>query len=293
VGVEKLFRKNAQKNFALRCPINDDLNFLDISLSPDFGAFHTKRDFFNSHACSQQSTHEAYNLEADWNFPAGRMTEMSQKVAQITLLLVLGFSVSSLAQLNVAKQPQTNGPVDTTFRIATINMQQTIFASNEGRRDFEALNLKFAPKEAELKRLSEEIDGLKKQLETQQSMLNDESRAKLVALIESKRRNLERATQDAQEDFESQRGDLVNKLLTKLSPIVQKYFNDNHYSLLLDTSQTWPQGLVVMASPATDITQQVLEAYNTFSGVPALAPSDGAVKPAKPTTTKPAVPQKQ
>lgn len=218
---------------------------------------------------------------------------MSQKVARITVLLVLGFSISSLAQLNVAKEAPTNGPVDTTFRIATINMQQTIFASNEGRRDFEALNLKFAPKEAELKKLSEEIDGFKKQLDTQQSMLNDESRGKLVASIESKRKSLERATQDAQEDFESQRGELVNKLLTKLAPIVQKYFNDNHYSLLLDTSQPWPQGLVVMASPATDITQQVVEAYNTFSGVPAFAPSNSAAKPVKPTTTKPAAPPKQ
>jgi outer membrane protein len=222
------------------------------------------------------------------------MTEMSQKVAQISLLLVLGFSIPSLAQLNVAKEAQTTGPVDTTFRIATINMQQTILASNEGRRDFEALNLKFAPKEAELKRLSEEIDGLKKQLDTQQGMLSDEARSKLVTSIESKKKNLDRATQDAQEDFESQRRELVNRLLTKLAPIVQKYFNDNHYSLLLDTSQTWPQGLVVMASPATDITPQVLEAYNTVSGVPALAPSNGgAAKPAKPQTTKPAVPQKQ
>jgi outer membrane protein len=222
------------------------------------------------------------------------MTEMSQKVAQISLLLVLGFSIPSLAQLNVAKEAQTTGPVDTTFRIATINMQQTILASNEGRRDFEALNLKFAPKEAELKRLSEEIDGLKKQLDTQQGMLSDEARSKLVTSIESKKKNLDRATQDAQEDFESQRRELVNTLLTKLAPIVQKYFNDNHYSLLLDTSQTWPQGLVVMASPATDITPQVLEAYNTVSGVPALAPSNGgAAKPAKPQTTKPAVPQKQ
>jgi outer membrane protein len=221
------------------------------------------------------------------------MTEMSQKIVQISLLLVLGSSISSLAQLNVAKEAQTTGPVDTTFRIATINMQQTIFASNEGRRDFEALNLKFEPKEAELKRLSEEIDGLKKQLDAQQSMLNDEARGKLAASIESKKRNLDRATQDAQEDFESQRRELVSKLLTKLAPIVQKYFNDNHYSLLLDTSQPWPQGLVVMASAATDITPQVLEAYNTVSGVPAPAPSNSAAKPAKPPTTKPAVPQKQ
>ena len=117
---------------------------------------------------------------------------MTQKGAQISLLLVLGFCISSSAQLNVAKEPQSNSPIDTTFRIATINMQQAIVASNEGRRDFQALNLKFEPKEAELKRLSEEIDGLKKQLDTQQSMLNDEARAKLVHSIESKQKSLDR-----------------------------------------------------------------------------------------------------
>ena len=51
--------------------------------------------------------------------------------------------------------------------------------THEGRPDFESLNLKFEPKEAELKTLSEEIDGLKKQLDTQQSLLNDEARGKL------------------------------------------------------------------------------------------------------------------
>ena len=107
----------------------------------------------------------------------------------------------------------------------------------KGARDFDALNLKFQPKEAELKRLADEIDGLKKQLNAQQSMLNDEARGKLMSSIESKQKSLERATQDAQEDFESQRRELVSNLLTKLGPVVQKYFNDNHYSLLLDTSQ--------------------------------------------------------
>ena len=214
---------------------------------------------------------------------------MSQRVAQILLMLVLGLSVSSLAQTNVVKDAQTNV---FAFKIATINMQQTILASNQGRRDFQALSFKFEPKEAELKRLSDEIEGLKKQLGAQQNMLNDESRGQLVTLIESKQKSLDRITQDAQEDFESQRREVVDKLLTKLAPVIQKYFTDNHYSLLLDTSQSWPQGPIVMSSAATDITQQVLEAFNTASGVPAPAPGNGEAKPAKPTT-KPLVPQKQ
>jgi hypothetical protein len=77
-----------------------------------------------------------------------------------------------------------------------------------------------------------------------------------------------------------------------LAPVIQKYFSDNHYSLLLDTSQSWPQGPIVMSSAETDITQQVLEAFNKVSGVPAPGPGDNGVKPAKPTM-KPPVPQKQ
>jgi outer membrane protein len=220
------------------------------------------------------------------------MIEMSQKIAQTTLVLVFVFSLSVLAQTNAVKEAQTNVPLDTIFKVGTINMQQAIVASNEGRRDFEALDIKFAPKQAELKRLSDELDGLKKQLDAQQNMLNDDSRSKLVTLIESKKKNLERASQDAQEDFETQRREMVNKLLTSAAPVIQKYFADNHYNLLLDTSQPWPQGLVVMSSPASDITEQVLEALNTISGVPVLAPGNSAPKPTKPQTSKPAVPPK-
>lgn len=219
---------------------------------------------------------------------------MNQNVGQMMLVLVLSFSISAVGQTNAVKDAQTNVPSAIAFKIGTINMQQTILASNAGRRDFEALNFRFEPKETELKRLSEEIDSLKKQLDTQQNMLNDEARSQLMKSIESKQKNLERATQDAQEDYESQRSELVSKLLTKLAPVVQKYFNDNHYSLLLDTSQPWPQGLVVLSSPATDITQEVLEAFNTVSGVPPLGPSNSSTKPAKPSpTNKPTAPQKQ
>jgi hypothetical protein len=41
--------KNAQKNFALGYPTNDDLNFLDIFYPQILVRFQAKLDFFNSH----------------------------------------------------------------------------------------------------------------------------------------------------------------------------------------------------------------------------------------------------
>ncbi len=228
---------------------------------------------------------------------------MISKFARVTVAVVFGLSLFVLAQASpAAGTPAAATPPDspsaaaaatakaTGTKVGTINIEQAIFTSNEGRRDFDALAKKFEPKQNELKGLADEIDGLKKQLNAQQDKLNDESRDKLVKQIETRQKSFDRATQDAQEDFQNQQGEIGNKILTKMAPIIQKYVTDNGYGLLLDTSQPWPRGPVIVSGSAMDITQPIVEAYNAQSGVPAPAASSTAPKPVKPATSKPAAP---
>src|SRR5271166_6664326 len=230
---------------------------------------------------------------------------MTSKFARVTVAVVFGLSLFALAQA----EPATGAPAAATpnapsaaaaaaakatgTKVGTINIEQAIFGSNEGRRDFEALAKKFEPKQNELKGLADEIDSLQKQLNAQQDKLNDESRDKLVKQIETKKKSFDRATQDAQEDFQNQSSEIGNKILTKMAPIIQKYVVDNGYGLVLDTSQPWPRGPVIVAGPEMDITQPIVEAYNAQSGVPAPAAGSAAFKPVKPaatSATKPAAP---
>jgi outer membrane protein len=181
----------------------------------------------------------------------------------------------------------------TGTKVGTINIEQAIFGSNEGRRDFEALAKKFEPKQNELKGLADEIDSLKKQLNAQQDKLNDESRDKLVKQVEVKQKSFDRATQDAQEDFQAQQGEIGNKILTKMAPLIVKYSSENGYGMILDTSQQWPRGPVIWYGPAVDITQPIVEAYNVQSGVPAPAAGSTPTKPVRPASSpasKPAAP---
>ena len=176
-------------------------------------------------------------------------------------------------------------PKATGTKVGTINIEQAIFASNEGRRDFEQLSKKFEPKQNELKGSADEIDSLKKQLNAQQDKLNEESRDKLMKQIEAKQKVFDRSTQDAQEDFQGQQGEIGNKILTKMAPMIVKFASDNGYGMILDTSQQWPRGPVIWYGPAVDITQPIVEAYNTQSGVPAPAAGSTAPKPVRPGTT--------
>jgi outer membrane protein len=102
--------------------------------------------------------------------------------------------------------PAATAPIatGTGTKLGTINIEQAVFGSNEGQRDFETLKKKLEPKQNELKAQNDELDALQKQLQTQADKLNDDAKATLVKQIETKKKSLDRAVQDFQEDGQNQ-----------------------------------------------------------------------------------------
>ncbi len=210
---------------------------------------------------------------------------MSNKFAQF----VLAASFLTVSSIPAAfAQAAAAAPAGGT-KIGIISMQDAVLASNEGQRDFEALGKKFEPKRAELKSLADELDSMKKQLDTQGSKLNDDARADLVKKIESKQKTLTRSSEDAQNDFQAQQNEAFQKILQKIGPILDKYAKENGLGVILDASRPWPEGQVLWANDLVNITKPVVDAYNASSGVaapakPAAAAKPAAVKPAAPKT---------
>jgi len=184
-------------------------------------------------------------------------------------------------------------------KVGTINIQDAIFGCNEGQRDMQALQKKFEPKQAELKNQNDELEGLKKQLSTQQDKLNEDALNNLKKQIEGKQKTFDRSVQDAQEEIQNQQQDIASRILSKMAPLVVKYSQENGYTLIVDTSKPWPQSPVLWWNPdAVDITKNVVEAYNVQSGVAAPPQQGGAAapkavtpKPVTPGATKPAAPK--
>jgi outer membrane protein len=215
---------------------------------------------------------------------------MTRKFLRFLLATVFVISVTALAQTASAgpalpAAPSAAGTTPdptvggTGRKIGTINIEQAIFASNEGQRDFEVLSKKLEPKQTELKSMNDEVESLKKQLNTQSATLNDDSRGALVKQVEDKQKKLERSVQDARDDAQAQQNEIAQRILQKMAPIIVKYAGDKGFGLIMDTSNPWPQGPVLWAGPSVDITKAIVDAYNVQSGVPA---------PARPTTAKPA-----
>ena len=223
-------------------------------------------------------------------------------VSTAVLTLVLG-SISLAQAAPATGNAATSATTPTTtaattpggVKVGIIDIQQAIIGTNEGARDFEALQKKFEPKRTELSGLNTEIENLKKQLNTQGDKMNEEARATLVKQIESKQKVLQRTGEDAQNDYQQQQNEIAQRILQKMAPVIDKYAKANGYGLLFDSSNPWPQGPLLWATAGVDLTKQIVDSYNAQSGVapppkPATAP--GATKPlgaATPpgTTSKP------
>ena len=230
-------------------------------------------------------------------------------------LLAIGFSlsvaVSSAAMAQAASAPTTasaatppatggtpasGSPAATTTKIGVINIQEAILATEEGKKDFDALQQRFTPKQAELKNLNDDVENLKKQYQAQADKLSDDEKNTRAKTIDSKQKVLQRTYEDAQAEFQQAEQEVVNRIGQKMLKTLEKYAQTNGYSIVLDVSN--PQvSPVLWATQGNVITKELVDAYNADNPVagaakpagpaPATRPAAPAAKPAAPATTAP------
>jgi outer membrane protein len=208
---------------------------------------------------------------------------MKRSLALI-VTLASGFVLSAAAQTSSA--PARAVPA----KVAVIAFQAAVGQTNEFQRNFADLQKKFEPKRDQLKALADEIDTLQKQLEAQGDKLSDAERASRAKTIDDKKKQLQREAEDAQNDLQGEMQEVYNSVASKVYDVLSNYAQQQGYTLVVDGSGSQQQAPIVLyASPSTDITKVVIDAYNLKSGVPApqAQPTSAAPRPAaKPPVTR-------
>jgi Skp family chaperone for outer membrane proteins len=98
-------------------------------------------------------------------------------------------------------------------------------------------------------------DEKRKALADKQAAVQRLSQAKAApAEIQRAQVELERATQDAETDFAALTRQMQLDFETRLTPILRQILDTDHIGIIFD----YPQKLIVWASPAADITDEVI-----------------------------------
>ena len=167
-------------------------------------------------------------------------------------------------------------------KVAVIAFQAAVAKTNEGQTSFAELEKKYQPKQQSIESMKAQVDSLTKQLQADGPKLSDTERAARAKTIDDKSKDLDRAAQEARTDFQQDIGQAYGALAEKVYGVLKTYAEQNGYTLVLDYSGQ--QSPVLFAGQTTDITDAVIAAYNTKSGVPAPAPTaQGQAVPDAPT----------
>jgi outer membrane protein len=183
--------------------------------------------------------------------------------------------------------PAPVAPHAVPAKIALIEYEQVAAATNEGQRDLQALQTKFEPKKNQLQALAQEVDTLKKQMQSAPATMTDAERASKLRAIDVKEKQLQRDGEDAQTAYNSELQEALGGVAKKLGPTVIKYVQDNGYTMLLDNTGQQGGLSILWTLPGTDISQAVVDAYNASSGVAAPVPSAPAANTRPRSTTAP------
>ena len=211
-----------------------------------------------------------------------------------TLVLISALGAGLSSAVGAAQTPAAPAPTPTSAaapaavapeaipaKIGLVAFEQAVFATNEGQRAVQEIQEKYKPRKAQIDATSQEVDSLKKQLQSAPATLSDDERATRLRTIDTKEKQLNRDAEDAQTAYNADLQEAYGKVAAKVSVTLKKYVADNGYTLLLDVSGQ--QSNVMWAVPNTDVTQAVVTAYNTSSGVAAPMPS----APTAPASTRP------
>jgi outer membrane protein len=194
------------------------------------------------------------------------------------------FAVASLAGGLYAQAATAQTPSN---KVAVISVQGAIIGTKDGQKAAQELESKFAPKRKELTDRQTEITSLNDQLRKGSNTISQDKQAELQRQVEEKNKRLQRDTQDANEEWNTEQQRLLQSLGQRMMAVIEKYAKDNGYSMVLDVSN--PNTPVLWASSALDITQDIISLYDKTSvnGGPAVTPGTTTPGATAPGTTAP------
>jgi outer membrane protein len=169
----------------------------------------------------------------------------------------------------------------------TVSFNAAVMHTAEAQKQMAALETKYAPRQAKLKALNDQIAELQKQLQATGTALSDSERASREQTLAAEQKQLQRDAEDYKSDTQSDSQEVFQSVAQKMYAFLQKYAQQHNYPMVVERGSD-AQPVVWYAAANLDITADLVKAYDAQSGITAPAAAEPAVPSApKPAATKP------
>ena len=164
-------------------------------------------------------------------------------------------------------------PFQAGLRYAYVNVQQIAATSVDGKGFNAKVQALQEQKVKEIQDKNKALQAAQQKLEQGGSVLSDTARVQLQADIERQNRDLQRATEDAQQEVTALTQTLQAEFERRLTPILDRVAKEKGLHFVFSAAES---GLA-WADPSLDLTSDVIKAYDAAVG------AASKVLPAAPT----------
>ena len=175
-------------------------------------------------------------------------------------------------------------PFPTGTKYAFVNIQRIANESAEGKVATTRVAALNQQKVNELNERNKQLQAAQQKLDQGGSVLNANAVAQLQKDIERQQIDIQRFTEDAQQDVQNLQAQLQDDFQRKLTPIVQQVSIDRGLHMLFSVADS---GLV-WGDPSLDLTEEIIVKFDAAPPAPAQTAAPAAVpRPAAPAATAP------
>ena len=141
-------------------------------------------------------------------------------------------------------------------KVAVVNLQQAVLQTAEIKKASAELEAKYKPRQAEIEKLQQELQDIQQKLQAGQGKLTPQAESSLNAEGQRKQRNLQRMSQDLQEEVDGVRNDILTKSSQKMVEVVKKLAEERAVDVVVDVQST------LYFKPALDLTKEAVAEFD-------------------------------
>jgi outer membrane protein len=194
------------------------------------------------------------------------------------ILLSLLLSLIAMAQ---TPQPRSRPVTPTKSPSATVpsggtgaegkvvNLNIALFRTgiNELKVKLDALNSELEPKQKEIRAMEEELKKLKSKIETQGNTVSPQVRSQLIEDAAEKEKQYKRKGEDYEQFAQKRLAAVSQPIFDKILKFLSSYCEQRGIIMVLDGGVAYQGGVLIWATPATDITDDFMKEYNKANPV--------------------------
>lgn len=143
-------------------------------------------------------------------------------------------------------------------KVAIIDVERVLLESKRGKSGLQEIDTLRQSKEAESKRMQEEISNLRQRLSEGSLSLPDDKIAELQKDMEAKVIALRRFQEDANAELTKLRNAVLQRIEKSVFPVINEIGKEDGYTLIFNK---YNSGLIY-ADDAVDITDRVIQRYD-------------------------------